>query len=81
MFDLLLGQFGGWIAAAAAFVTALAAMWFGGRKSAKTAAKLDAAEAAAQSTEDMNNVDTMRNADDAARVERLREFAKRNGRP
>ena len=81
MLDLIFGQFSGWIAAAAAFVTALAAMWFGGRKSAKTAAKLDAAEAAAQSTEDMNNVDTMRDDNDAARVDRLREFAQRNGRP
>lgn len=70
-----------YIITAGAAIAGLAAIWFGGRKSAQTDAKIKAADSAAKATEDMNHADQMRDASDDDRVERLRDFAKRNGRP
>ena len=67
-----------YIITAVGAITALAAIWFGGRKSAKTDAKLKQAKAAAKSTKGMNDADTLRDADDDERIERLRQFERDN---
>jgi hypothetical protein len=67
------------IAAGAAFVLGVAILKGMSIQDAKHYRKQ--AKAAAKSTKDMNNVDTMRDSDDDARRERLRDFAKRNDRP
>ena len=69
-----------WAIIVALAIGALAATWLGGRKSARTNDKIKRAEAAAKATKDMNNVDTMRDADDDARIERLLRF-ERDNRP
>ena len=69
-----------YIITAAGAITALAAIWFGGRKSAKTDAKLKQAKAAAKSTKEMDNANQMRGAADDDRIERLRQF-ERDNRP
>ena len=67
------------IAAGAVFVLGLAVLKGMSLQDAKHFRKQ--AKAAAKSTKDMNNADTMRDASDADRVARLRDFAKRNDRP
>ena len=67
------------IAAGAVFVLGLAVLKGMSLQDAKHFRKQ--AKAAAKSTERMNNADTMRDASDADRIARLRDFAKRNDRP
>ena len=76
----LFAAFWPYIAAAIAGLAAIGGAYFKGRadRGAKEAAK--DAKAAAKSTKDMNNVDTLGNADDAARIDRLRRF-ERDNRP
>ena len=58
MLDLVLALIPGeWLAAIGVAVTALAAVWFGGRKSAKSDAKVEAAEDRAEAWEDRNEVE------------------------
>jgi hypothetical protein len=69
-----------YVVAIGGVITVLAATWFGGRKSAKTDAKMKQSKANEAAQERMNNVDQMRDATDGQRVERLRQF-ERDNRP
>lgn len=68
-----------YLAAIAAVIVALAAMWFGGRKSGITDTKretaLEAEERYAKTTKDIADADLGIGANDADRIKRLREFA------
>ena len=68
-----------WLAAFGAGVIALAATWLGGRMSAKTAAKLDAAKQELKAHDRITNADTGDDLSDAERVERLRSIARELG--
>ena len=70
-----------WAIIAGAALLAVLGIYAKGRSDAKQDDAINKAKAAAKSTERMNNVDTMRDASDADRVARLRDFAKRNDRP
>lgn len=65
MIAALLGRFRFYIAAAAAFIATLAATWLGGRKSAKTDAKIKAAKDALATHERINNAPITGSPDDA----------------
>ena len=62
------------LAWAAAGIGALAAMWFGGRKAAKTDAKLKAQRADDKRNERMNDVQSHIGATDAERTKRLHDY-------
>ena len=80
MVDLILALIPGeWLAAAGAAIAALAAVWFGGRKSAKADAKATKHKAEADAMERMLNAETAAGATDAERIRLLSDFAKRNG--
>ena len=68
-----------WVAAFGAGVIALAASWLGGRKSAKTAAKLDAAKQELKAHDRINKADTGDDLSDEQRIERLRSIARKLG--
>jgi hypothetical protein len=70
-----------YIITAGGAIAALAAIWFGGRKSAQTDAKLKDAKANEAAQERMNEADNLRDADDDARTKWLRDFGQRNRRP
>lgn len=73
MVDLILAIIPGeWLAAAGFALAALAATWFGGRKSAKSDAKAKAAEDRAEAWEDRNEVEN-RIARGGVPADRLRE--------
>jgi len=58
MGDLILSLFpGGWIAGAVAAIGAVLAIWFGGRRSAKSDAKAKAGQDRAEAWEDRNEVE------------------------
>ena len=70
-----------WAIIAGAALLAVLGIYAKGRSDRAADDAIDKAKAAAKSTERMNNVDTMRDASDADRIARLRDFAKRNDRP
>lgn len=73
MGDLILALIPGeWLAAIGVAVTALAAVWFGGRKSAKSDAKADALKSEVEAHEIRNEVDN-RIARDRDVRQRLRD--------
>ena len=76
----LLRTFWPYIAGAVAFIAGALGIYAKGRSDANAKAAAGKAKAAEKSTKEMNNVDTMRDADDAARIERLRRF-ERDNRP
>ena len=80
MLDLILGQFGGYIAAAGAAIIAALGLYFKGRSDAAAKADHTRAKEALETHERINEADDLRNASDADRVKWLRDFAKRNGR-
>ena len=80
MLDLILGQFGGYIAAAGAAIIAALGLYFKGRSDAAAKADHTRAKEALETNERINEADDLRNASDADRVKWLRDFAKRNGR-
>lgn len=80
MLDLILGQFGGYIAAVGAAIIAALGLYFKGRSDAAAKADHKRAKEALETHERINEADDLRNASDADRVKRLRDFAKRNGR-
>jgi dienelactone hydrolase len=70
-----------WLAGIGAVVIAFAATWLGGRKSAKTDAKLEKAKAASETRERMDNAPIADDADSArdwlrSHSERLRDDRK-----
>ena len=67
-----------WLAAIGGII-ALAATWLGGRKSGKTAVKLDAAQKELAAHDRLNETDTGADLTDDERVERLRAIARRLG--
>ncbi len=69
-----------WLAGLAALIAAAFGIYAKGRGDAKTDAKIKQAEADAATNERINHADTMRDADDDARIERLRRF-ERDNRP
>jgi hypothetical protein len=69
-----------WPYIAGAFVALVGALVAALKVIGRQRRDLGKAKAAEKSTKDMNNVDTMRDADDAARIERLRRF-ERDNRP
>lgn len=79
MLDLILGQFGGYIAAAGAAIIAALSLYFKGRSDAKAKADHKRAKEALETHERINQADDMRGADDDTRRRFLRDFAKRNG--
>ena len=80
MLDLILTLIPGeWLAAIGVAVTALAATWFVGRKSAKADAKATLAEVKAKQLERIADADLGLGASDADRIRMLSDFAKRNG--
>jgi hypothetical protein len=81
MISALLGEFWPYIAGAVTLLLGALGIYAKGRSDARHADTAAKAKAAAKSTKDMNHADTMRDSDDAARIERLRDFAKRNDRP
>lgn len=80
MIDLILSFIPGeWLAAAGAAIAALAAVWFGGRRSARVDAKATLAEVKAKQLERIADADLGLGASDADRIKRLREFADKHG--
>lgn len=80
MLDLIFALIPGeWLAAIGVAVTALAAAWFGGRKSAKSDAKSKLAEVKAKQLERIADADLGLGASDADRIRRLRDFADKHG--
>ena len=74
MIDLILAIIPGeWLAAAGAAIAALAATWFGGRRSAKADAKVEAAEDRAEAWEDRNEVENRIDRGGGVPADRLRE--------
>lgn len=80
MIDLILALIPGeWLAAAGFALAALAATWFGGRKSAKADAESKLAEVKAKQLERIADADLGLGASDADRIKRMREFAGKHG--
>ncbi len=64
-----------WLAGIGAAIVALLATWLGGRRSAKTAAKLDKAESEIKARKARDEIETdIRRTDDADVRKRLREW-------
>lgn len=80
MLDLILTLIPGeWLAAAGFALAALAATWFGGRKSAKADSKAKLADVKAKQLERIADADLGLGASDADRIKRLRDFADKHG--
>jgi hypothetical protein len=68
-----------WLAAIGGIVAALLATWLGGRRSAKTAAKIETLQNEDKAHDRINKADTGAGLSDSDRVGRLRDYAKRHG--
>ena len=75
MIDLGLG----WLWAAIAGAVGMLALWFGGRRSAKTAAKTKTLQNEVQAHDRITNADTGGGLSDDQRIDRLRAYAERHG--
>ena len=71
----MIGRIKAWAALAGLVVMALAASWFGGRKSAKTDSKIGAARDYRETRREIDNADLGLGASDGERIDRLRKFA------
>jgi hypothetical protein len=68
-----------WLWAALAGAVGLLAVWLGGRRSAKTAAKIETLKSEVQAHDRITNADTGAGLSDDQRIDRLRDYAKRHG--
>ena len=68
-----------WLAALGAGIAALAASWLGGRKSGKTAAKIETLKEELKAHDRINKADTGADLSDEQRIERLRSIARELG--
>lgn len=79
MVDLILTLIPGeWLAAVGAAIAALAALWFGGRRSANADAKAKLADVKAKQLERIADADLGLGASDADRIKRMRDFANKH---